>query len=90
MLLDRAGREYVSFPFAADVEDLPGAEVLLLGEWHSATVTVDRVELLVAGPLAGDNPGGTVVLPVGQHWPKVRFTDNPEVVIDYGGVILVT
>ncbi len=96
MLLDRGSRIETRWPFAASVPGLTGASLWLAGAWHPATVDTETSEvvLMLAGPEVDaellPHPPGTVVLPVGQHWPKVRLADNPEVIIDAGGVILVT
>lgn len=36
---------------------------------------------LVAGPDATSNPAGTIELPLGRTIPRIRTTDNPEVII---------
>lgn len=88
MRLDRAARKEIRWPFTADVP-ITSADVYLDGTWHTGTVEGSEVVLLVAGPDAEDNPGGTVVLPLGGYWPRIRFVDNPEINVEDGGFILV-
>lgn len=87
MTLDRAARVYVHWPFTADVV-LTQASVHLAGAWHDAVVTGSEVVLLVAGPDAADNPADTAVLPLGVHWARIRFPDNPEIIVAGGGPIV--
>lgn len=90
MTLDREGREEILFPFTANVADLSGAEVNFTGTtWHAATIEDGNVVVLCAGPDALDNPPGTIVLPVGVHHVRIRFTDDPQALIRGGGHVLV-
>jgi hypothetical protein len=93
MRLDRAGREYVRWPFTSDADPaLSEVDVWLAGAWHDATIEAGEdgpeVVLLVAGPDADDEPSA-VVLPLGGHAPRIRFPDNPEVLVETGGFIVV-
>lgn len=88
MRLDRAAREYVRWPFTSDADPpLTAADVWLAGAWHPATVAASEVVLLLAGPDADDEDA--VVLPLGGHVPRIRFPDNPEVLVEPGGFIVV-
>lgn len=55
--------------------------------WHPLERTGTSARVLVAGPTATGNPGGTVVLAVGRNTARIRATDNPEVVVRRGGAI---
>jgi hypothetical protein len=71
------------------------ADVYLNATWNSGTITTNpdtgstTVRILVAGPSATSNPGGTIVLAAGTHLPLVRFTDSPELLVERGGQIVV-
>lgn len=85
MRLDRAERKEIRWPFTSDAP-LATADVYLAGAWHEASVEgvgdATVVMLLVAGPDATGNPAGTAVLPAGLHWPRIRFLDNPEILVE--------
>lgn len=94
MRLDRAERKEIRWPFSSDADPpLATADVCLAGEWHEASVEgvgdATVVMLLVAGPDATGNPAGTAVLPTGLHWARIRFLDNPEILVESGGPIAV-
>lgn len=95
MLLSRYGRKEVRWTVTTDVEDLESLgtpRVQLADEWYDATLDGSDVMLIVAGEDAPD-PGlapDAAVLPVGMYAPLVRFDDNPEVLVEDAGVIVVT
>lgn len=73
------GREIAHFPYESDF--VPGAvDVQIDGVWYPATIGPPAT-LVVAGPDATGNPPGTIVLEVGDHYMRIRFTDNPELLI---------
>lgn len=96
--LDREGREYIRFPFNTTADDLAVVQVNLTGEWIDGTIeapddplnwTGDAV-ILCAGPDApvlADPPAA--VIPLGTHHARVRFPDNPELIIRGGGYVIV-
>lgn len=88
MNLAAAGREYINWPYTSDSE-ITSADVWLNNAWWPATITSSDVTLLIAGPRAASNPGGTVVLPMGTHAVQVRFNDTPELVVRDAGTIVV-
>jgi hypothetical protein len=98
MTMDKDSREWASISYEASVE-VENAEMWLAGEWRTAEVTSvydaatgkwsGEMRLLVAGPGATDNPGGTVVLALGRNDVKTRFPDNPEEPSRYVGSITV-
>lgn len=86
MRLDRAARALITWPFTAD-PPLTAADVWLNEEWRTATVADSEVVLLIAGPDAEDNPVGTTVLGLGRHVPRIRFSDDQEVLVEPAGLI---
>jgi hypothetical protein len=86
--LYRAGREYIKWPYTAD-GPLSSAEVNVGGTWYPATITETQVQILAAGPDATGNPDGTVVLALGPNPCRIRFDDEPEIVVRNAGTIVV-
>lgn len=71
--------------------------------WHALTAGVEDSNgvwtadvagtvhaLLVASPCAAGNPAGTVVLPAGYYAARIRYVDNPEILIRDAGAIVVS
>ncbi|RHA43671.1 hypothetical protein [Cellulomonas rhizosphaerae] len=88
MKLDPASREYATWPLAA-IPDGGGLEVTFDegATWHGLTVIDDEARILIAGPDATGNPGETVVLPRGFHYPRIRATISPELLVRAAGEI---
>jgi len=82
--IDRAGREYVSWPITAAPSDAAALEFTFDDEttWHAATWNGDKTAatLLIAGPDI-TSVDGQVTLPVGRYVAKARLVDNPETVV---------
>lgn len=88
--LHPSARQYLTVP-ADDVPASPGlpqfrfprvGPTWVAGEWVDDPPTQARV--LVAGPDAVANPGGTVVLPLGRTRYDVRLVDAPEDLVEHG------
>lgn len=87
MRLSPAAREF----YVLEITTTPGVaswDASFDGGTTWATFTVVGTDgyfrWLVAGPSSTSNPGGTIVLPLGRTVPRIRATDNPEVVIRRG------
>lgn len=88
MNLPRDGREYVSWPIAGQPDDATFEITFDHGEtWLPMETTETGARILVAGPDA--DAGSATVLPAGRNRPEIRLTDNPEIIVRSGGVIVV-
>lgn len=89
MKLDPAGREYATWTISG-ADDATSLEVTFDGgtTWTALErPTTSTARALVAGPAASGNPVGTVVLPLGRSFAKVRAADSPEAVVRDAGVV---
>ena len=80
MDIDRDGREWAHWDLVAAPDgDL---EVTFVSHtWHPLTRDGDTVRVLVAGPGALDNPGGTVVLTKLWNRAWIRSVASPEILV---------
>lgn len=88
MDLPRDGREYAHWTITSDS---PGVafQIQIDTTWYTLerVGTTNTYRLLIAGP---DAPGdGAVVLAVGRHTCRAKFTDDPEIVVRTAGVITI-
>lgn len=90
MRLAYTGREYIRF----EIEDAP-SEVISVSfdsgaNWYTTgRVSETEVRIMVAGPGATGNPGGTVVLPVGFYGIFLRVVAGDEMVYRPAGSLIV-
>lgn len=82
MNLDKRARENVDIPLT----DIPAGGTLHITfdngtTWTAVTAVAGEVTVLLAGPDATGNPGGTFVLPLGRSIPKFRSTVGDEILI---------
>lgn len=88
MKLHISGREYATFTVTAPTDAALSVSFDAGVTWHPMErPTATTARILIAGPLASDNPAGTVVVPRGGSAAVVRLTDSPEQVVRDAGTI---
>lgn len=89
MNIHRTGREYVSWDVTLD--DVDGVTFSVSFDngatWHNMSYASGAVKVLVAGPMATNNPGGTIVLGYGNSPVLIRAANASEYVIRDAGFI---
>lgn len=93
MRLDPAAVEYVHFPVTTDATFTTAPSIAwdttwTAAEWADPTWTptgsgyTRTARQLIAGPLAASGDvGSAIVLAAGTYRPRLRFPDNPELVV---------
>jgi hypothetical protein len=73
-------REYIKIPYTADFTP-EVVEIEIDDVWYPVENIGPPALFLVAGEEVESNPGGTIVLPLGKYYMRIRATDAPEIIV---------